>query len=188
MQKKLLNVGGGTKDIPINLQGSEAYEHHLLDIVPGEGVDIVMDARKLQDADELRDAYDLVYCSHNLEHYTAWEGSEVLAGFHNVLTPNGYAYIIIPDVQQALLAMFLKGENLTSVAYDSPGGPIRYLDIIYGHEAQAEMNEFMRHKTAFTEQSLAELCVSAGFEPENVYTHRVLSTFEIHCVAARREG
>ncbi len=60
--KRLLNVGGGSKSIPLpaELQG---FEHQLLDIDPAGKPDIVLDGRKLN---ELPAAdYDAVYCSHN---------------------------------------------------------------------------------------------------------------------------
>lgn len=63
--KKVLNVGGNSKTIPLALQYAE-FEHLLLDIDPKGAPDIVCDARQLTTLDASQ--FDAVYCSHNLEH------------------------------------------------------------------------------------------------------------------------
>ena len=66
--RSLLNVGGGSKTVAIPAYFN-GWTHHLLDIDPSGTPDIVCDARNLQSLEAGR--YDAVYCSHNIEHYTA---------------------------------------------------------------------------------------------------------------------
>ncbi|HET9736059.1 MAG TPA: hypothetical protein VFP62_12375, partial [Burkholderiales bacterium] len=64
--RKLLNVGGNTKDIPLP-ENYRGWENVLLDIDARGNPDVLCDARELT---KLAGAtYDAVYCSHNLEHY-----------------------------------------------------------------------------------------------------------------------
>ena len=86
MQRKVLNVGGGSKSIALPPQYAE-FEHILLDIDPSDSPDIVCDARSLQDLEP--EQFDAVYCSHNLEHYFWHDVPRVLDGFTHVLKPNG---------------------------------------------------------------------------------------------------
>jgi SAM-dependent methyltransferase len=169
---KLLNVGGASKSIPVP-PWYKNHEHHLLDIVSGEGVDLVADARRLHEMPELANMYDDVYCSHNLEHYTEAEADLVLKGFLHILKPGGVAFIRVPNIEGAMKKMFEKGVHLEDTAYVSPGGLIRYKDIIYGHGPQVEEglkqgNTFMMHKNAFSIQGLRDILTKAGFMKVNV--------------------
>ncbi len=73
--KKVLNVGGNSKDIPIPSQYS-GWQHVLLDIDPRGNPDIVCDARELMSMS--KNEYDAIYCSHNLEHYYRHDVRKVL--------------------------------------------------------------------------------------------------------------
>jgi ubiquinone/menaquinone biosynthesis C-methylase UbiE len=97
--KRVLNVGGNNKQIPLppHFQG---YEHILLDIDPKGSPYIVCDARKLTSLDV--DQFDAVYCSHNLEHYYRYDVPRLLAGFLHVLKEGGFAQIIVPDIQEVM--------------------------------------------------------------------------------------
>ena len=74
-KRKLLNVGGDNKDIPLPAE-LYALDHVLLDVNPRSEADLVHDARKLTDLEP--NQFDVVYCSHNLEHFYPHEGSRVL--------------------------------------------------------------------------------------------------------------
>ena len=64
--KRVLNVGGASKAIPIP-QHYAGWEHVLLDVDPNQEPDIVCDARELVELPA--GGFDAIYCSHNLEHY-----------------------------------------------------------------------------------------------------------------------
>lgn len=88
--KRLLNVGGNNKDIPLPPSYAD-FEHHLLDVDASRRPDILCDARQLKTLPAAQ--YDAVYCSHNLEHYYRHEVLPVLTGFLHVLKDDGFADI-----------------------------------------------------------------------------------------------
>ena len=92
--KKVLNVGGGSKQIQLPF-AYDGFEHVLLDIDPRGSPDIVCDARNLTTLDAGQ--FDAVYCSHNLEHYYRHDVQKVLTGFLHVLKDNGFVHIQVPD-------------------------------------------------------------------------------------------
>ena len=65
---RVLNVGGGSKDIPLPPHYA-GWEHVLMDIDPKGQPDLVCDARELPALPAGQ--YDAIFCSHNLEHYTS---------------------------------------------------------------------------------------------------------------------
>jgi SAM-dependent methyltransferase len=160
--RKVLNVGGGNKDIPLPTQ-YQGWQRVLLDIDPRGLPDVLCDARKL---DALPAAqYDAVYCSHNLEHYYPHDVPRVLAGFRHVLKPDGFAHIIVPDIAAVMSTAVEKRLDIGDVLYRSPAGPITVHDVIYGYgvEIESSGDDFYAHKTGFTEKSLSSALTAAGF-------------------------
>src|SRR5947209_7027786 len=98
---RVLNVGGASKDIPLPAR-YRGWQHDLLDIAPGPGVDHVVDARSMCSSMSPC-VYDAVFCSHNLEHYYAHELDLVLMGIRFVLKPGGSVHVVVPDVWQLLV-------------------------------------------------------------------------------------
>jgi len=160
--KKVLNVGGNNKSIPLPPQYA-GYEHLLLDIDPKGGPDIVCDARKLSDLQASQ--FDAIYCSHNLEHYYRHDVRDVLAGFQHVLKEGGFAQIRVPDMAEVFRAVVERQLDIDDVLYQSSAGPIMALDVIYGYSVQIERSgqEFFAHKTGFTQKSLLAALQRAGF-------------------------
>lgn len=160
--KKILNVGGNSKKIPLPPQYA-GWEHVLLDIDPTGSPDVVCDARGLSSLPG--SAYDSVYCSHNLEHYYRHDVEKVLAGFVHVLKDDGFAYIRVPDMD-ALFKMVVQNKlDIDDFLYQSPAGPITVQDVIYGYGVEIERsgNDFFAHKTGFTQKSLFLILQTAGF-------------------------
>ncbi len=111
--KKVLNVGGGpTRDLPIFYKG---WTQVLLDIDPQVKPDVVCDAKQMGKLP--RGAYDAVYCSHNLEHFYRHEVPNVLAGFQHVLKADGFAHIMVPDMNAVFEA--LKDRDINDTWYRS---------------------------------------------------------------------
>src|SRR6185437_5350811 len=102
MTKAVLNVGGGSKDIPIPDLYRD-WRHDMLDIDPRAGADVCYDARRLSDLHP--GTYHAVYCSHNLEHYYRHEALQVVRGFAHVLTDDGFAEILVPDLLSTMAAV-----------------------------------------------------------------------------------
>ena len=174
--RKVLNVGGGNKSIPLP-SGYDGWEHVLLDIDPRGEPDVVCDARKLTQLPASQ--YEAVYCSHNLEHYYRHEVPMVLQGFRHVLKPEGFAHIRVPDLFEAMRAVVQFGVDIDDPLYQSPNGPITVRDVLYGYDAEVERsgNEFYAHKTGFTKKSLSVMLDTCGF------THVAIGTGMLEVVA-----
>lgn len=160
--RKVLNVGGNNKNIPIPAQ-YDGWKHILLDIDPRGSPDVVCDARKLTNLPEAD--YDSVYCSHNLEHYYRHDVAKVLAGFHHVLKDDGFAYIRVPDIGELMQIVVQGGLDIDDFLYQSPVGPITVSDVIYGYgkEIEGSGQDYYAHKTGFTQKSLKSTLHNAGF-------------------------
>jgi hypothetical protein len=160
--KRVLNVGGGNKGIPLP-PAYQGWEHVLLDIDPKGGPDLVCDARELTTLPPGQ--YDAVYCSHNLEHYYRHDVPRVLAGFRHVLKEDGFAEIRVPDLADLMQTVVRRGLDVDDFLYESPAGPITVRDVLYGYGVEIERsgNDFWAHKTGFTKKSLTAMLVRCGF-------------------------
>ena len=162
--KRVLNVGGGSKSIPLPSEYG-GFAHVLLDIDPQGAPDIVLDGRRLGEL--APGQFDAIYCSHNLEHYFRHDVPKVLAGFFHVLKPGGFAQIRVPDLIELMRRVVQGKIDLEETLYVSPAGPIAPLDVIYGFGRQIETSgvDFFAHKTGFSDQSLSRAVERAGFSP-----------------------
>lgn len=180
--KKILNVGGNNKAIPLPPEYTE-FDHILLDIDPRGAPDIVCDARKLATLAPAQ--FDAVYCSHNLEHYYRHDVPLVLSGFLHVLKEGGVAHIRVPDMHEVMKIALAQDMDIDDILYQSPAGPIMVLDVIYGHTEEIEQSgqDFYAHKTGFTQKSLSNALRKAGFS--TIYT--VQGNYEITALAFKGE-
>lgn len=160
--KKVLNVGGNNKAIPLPSQYAD-FEHLMLDIDPRGSPDIVCDARNLESLESGQ--FDAVYCSHNLEHYYRHDVQKVLAGFLHVLKDGGFAQIRVPDIGEVMRVTVERGLDIDDILYRSPAGPITVLDVLYGYSIEIERSgqDFFAHKTGFTQKSLLTALRRSGF-------------------------
>jgi hypothetical protein len=161
-KRKVLNVGGNSKKIPLPPQ-YENFEHLLLDIDPLVEPDILCDARNLNQVKP--NQFDVIYCSHNLEHYYAHDVKNVLSGFKHVLKVGGMVHIIVPDLMGVMKDTVERNLDVDDILYTSVAGPILVKDVIYGFGKQIEASgvEFFAHKTGFTEKSLVKALLVQGF-------------------------
>ena len=163
-QRRVLNVGGQSRGIQLPTPYG-TFEQVLLDLDPSVGADIVLDVRELTTLAPQQ--FDAVYCSHNLEHVRQHEVPVVLAGFRHVLKPGGLAHIIVPDLQELMLACVQQGIDLDGLLYESPMGPITPLDVLYGHGGLIAQSgqDFYAHRTGFSRRTLANVVEASGFSP-----------------------
>ena len=146
--KKLLNVGGGTTPLPGQF---DEYEVTTLDISPEVKPDIVASMCDMGDIGQ----FDVVWCSHALEHIYPHEVNTALSEFLRVLVPGGHAVIFVPDLEG------LKADE--TPIYIDPTGPITGLDLIYGHRVAMRDNIYMAHHTGFVSVTLTAALLKAGF-------------------------
>ena len=178
---RVLNVGGGSKSIALPPHFRD-WEQILLDIDPRGGADLVCDARQLRERVDA-DAFDAVYCSHNLEHYYQHDVDRVLRGFLHVLKPQGFAEIRVPDIDELIKVMAKNGVELEQEIYKSAAGPISAHDMIYGYGREIEESgeDFYAHKTGFGRNSLLRALRRSGFG--EIYFAPPLSVLELHAFA-----
>jgi hypothetical protein len=177
---KVLNVGGNSKNIPMPTHYS-TWQQCYLDIDARYKPDILCDARELAGQEPAQ--FEGIYCSHNLEHYYAHDVKKVLAGFLHVLTPNGFAEVLVPDIRAVAQAMLEHNIDIDDQLYQSTAGPISARDVIYGYGVEIERTgqDFFAHKTGFTQKSLQNALNLAGFP----YVFLQLRFLEVRALAFR---
>jgi hypothetical protein len=157
---RILNVGSG----PVGIDIPPWYDGHditRLDINPGNEPDIELDARYVGVLGA--GSYDVVYCSHTLEHFYPHEAESVMRGFHHVLTDDGACDVFVPD----LGALLARGEplELSQVLYESPAGSVTVHDMLYGYSPyQANGHpEYQAHRSGWSDRRLGGLMQHCGF-------------------------
>lgn len=167
--KIFLNVGCGDKN---NIRLPECFQGHgwhqvRLDIDPSLEPDIVADITDLSRVKA--SSVEAIYSSHNLEHLNLHQVDTALKQILNTLKPGGFFLVTLPDIQ-AVAEWVVEGK-LMEVMYQSPMGPIRPIDVLFGHQGAIESgNKFMAHKCGFDKNSLAEALTVAGFQEVRVMT------------------
>jgi SAM-dependent methyltransferase len=133
-----------------------------LDVDPRQLPDVVGDMVDMRDVVPT-ESVDAVWSSHNIEHVFAHEVQLVLGEFVRVLRPGGFVLITTPDLQRA--AERIASGRLEEPLYESEGGPITPLDMVYGHgRAVADGFREMAHRTGYTARTLERKLLDAGFE------------------------
>lgn len=158
---KVLNVGGGgSREIPYIYSG---YEQDLLDIDASVKPDIVCDAKEMRKLKQGQ--YDAVFCSHNLEHFYKRDVPTVLAGFMHVLKKDGFANIVVPDMQNLFDCLVKGNMDIDDTWYMAGRNPISFHDVMYGWGAMmGRGNLYYAHKCGFTERSITKALRAAGFK------------------------
>ena len=161
--KRLLNVGGQSKDIPLLPIFEEVYEQDMLDIDPTHNPEVLCDAREMLHLPP--ETYDMIYCSHNLEHYSSVELADVLTGFYHVMKVGGRIAVIVPNARAVIYAMVSSGQSLEDECYVAQGGlSISYADILWGCKAVMQTGKpYYQHKYGFDPISLLTLMDAYGF-------------------------
>jgi predicted SAM-dependent methyltransferase len=158
------------------------WEEVRLDIDAGVKPDVVGSITQLESSFAAA-SFDAVWSSHVLEHLYAHEVYPALRQFIRVLKPDGFALIMSPDLEA--VAHHIIRYGIAAVAYDSPAGPIRPLDMLYGHTRAIEKGQVhMAHRTGFTAERLGNLLLSAGFSTVSTRTEN----FEICALALMVEA
>jgi predicted SAM-dependent methyltransferase len=182
--KRLLNAGSGPGPARriARMVGEQGWEEVRFDIDPEVKPDVLGSILDLGGSFEPQ-SFDAVWWSHVLEHLYAHEVFPTLRQFHRVLKPDGFALITSPDIES--VAQFIVEHGIAAVAYNSPAGPIRPLDMLYGHSrAIEEGHVYMAHRTGFTAERLGNLLLMAGFPTVSITTEN----FEVCALALMPEA
>ncbi|TWH64212.1 putative SAM-dependent methyltransferase [Azomonas agilis] len=178
--KKLLHVGcgmAGPERLPECFR-AEDWQEVRLDIDERVKPDIVA---SLTDLSPVADAsVDAIWSSHNLEHLEGCEVPKALQELYRVLKPGGFALITLPDLK-AIAQLIVEGK-LDSVIYTSPAGPIKAMDMLFGHQqAIAQGNQYMAHRSGFTRDYLGKKLLQAGFTEVRIVSGKSYDLWAIAC-------
>ena len=161
--KRVLNAGsGGLNNGALHTAfRSNGWKEVRLDIDPSAQPDIVGSFSEMRGV--VADlSFDAVWSSHSLEHLHTHQVIPALREFRRVLKVDGFALVTCPDLKA--IATLLLNSGSEAVAYQSRLGPIRVLDMIYGHARSiAEGRDSMAHNTGFTVERLGRVAIEAGF-------------------------
>lgn len=159
--KDVLHVGCGSATIKKMTPGFQQGSREIrFDINPEVKPDIVGTTADMRGVGD--DSVDAIYSSHNIEHVYAHEVKNVLGEFRRVLKRDGFLVVTCPDIER--VAAFVAEGKLTDPIYVSPAGPVTALDIIYGYGPSIEAGEeYMAHRTAFTQKTLIAALRAASF-------------------------
>ena len=181
-RKRMLNAGSGAtvaKRIAPLLSSGD-WEEVRLDVDSAVNPDIVGSVTELSQLFPAS-SFDGIWCSHVMEHLFAHEVHPTFVQFREVLKPDGFALILCPDLEA--VAKHVLDHGLVNIAYVSAAGPIRPLDMIYGHSRAIEEGKYhMAHRTGFSTERLGNLLLGAGFQTIAVRSEN----FEI-CALAQME-
>ncbi len=161
--KKFLHIGCGhlTKKSTIKYFDNDNWEEIRVDIDEKVKPDIVASMTDMKKI--LSNKYDAIFSSHSIEHIYTHEVDNVLKEFFRVLNEDGFLVITCPDMKA--VAKLVVEDKLSETAYNSSAGPIKALDMIYGHGDSLKRGlKFMAHKTGFTRKSLMSVLIKSGFQ------------------------
>lgn len=166
-RKVVLNLGSGNGDragLPAMFQG-EQWQQVRIDIDPDMSPDIITSNTDLSMIPDAQ--IDAIWSSHSLEHLEFHDVPGALQEMQRVLKPDGFALITLPDL--AAVAELVVAGRLTDVIYQSAAGPIRAIDMMFGHGGSlAAGKRFMAHRCGFDAQLLGESLLAAGFHEVRV--------------------
>jgi predicted SAM-dependent methyltransferase len=162
--KTVLNVGFGGSTIP-----DQMYTEDLADYR-----EISLDIDKMHNPDILADIYnishipdkfaDVAYSSHMIEHIHYFKVPAVIKELLRVIKDDGFVRFITPNMKT--VAIRLAGGKILDTVYDSPGGPISAMDMLYGsrYHTHRHISDFMVHKCGFTKEVFEDLAETHNFK------------------------
>lgn len=156
VDKTILNVGFGgcrlkdsifTEDLP-------QYREITLDKDIKYSPDLIADVNNIS---HIPNGYvDIVYMSHVLEHIHFFEVPILLKELLRITKPGGFVRVVTPNLKA--VSHSLNTGNLLETLYESPGGPVTGMDMIYGSRTSSfRGNDFMIHKCGFTEEVFTKI-------------------------------
>ncbi len=166
--RRVLNAGSGSATGAMHPAfDPSAWKEVRIDIDARNAPDIVGSISDMRGIVE-DGTFDAIWCSHCIEHLHDHEVLPALREFRRILSDSGFAIVSCPNLDA--IAKLLVSEDIESVAYLSPAGPIRLLDMIFGHSPSIATGHLhMSHKTGFTVDRLGRLAMNAGFAETRVH-------------------
>lgn len=145
-----LEIGGGSIKCP-------GYEQ--LDIIPGDGIDIVGDASNLYMIED--NTYDEIYCKNVIEHFPFSKTVEILVEWKRILKSGGKLICSTPMLL-GMIKDFLCGKNtFWEMQYRIYGG---------------QTTDYDFHHAGFDTNTIKECFTKAGFKDIKILSENDYST------------
>jgi len=178
----VVNAGSGhagSSRLPLHFDG---WREFRVDVAADTQPDLI---GSITDLSAIPDGIaDAVWSSHCIEHLYAHEVSQAMREFARILAPDGFACIIVPDLQA--VAEQVAADRMHDVLYESAVGPVTAHDMFFGlGAAVAQGHVNMAHKCGFTPTLMAERLRGADFA-EIIIRRR--PTLELAAVARKRRS
>ena len=151
-KKIVLNIGSGTTRLNSQIQYYNDWKELRVDVADCNP-DIVSDITHLKGVPN--NSVDSIWASHVVEHVYFHQLKDVFESMMRVLKDDGFAVVRVPDL--GAIAHLIQ-DKLLDKYYDTTGGPVSPIDMIYGHRGYIQTyNESMAHKTGFTKDSMSRI-------------------------------
>jgi SAM-dependent methyltransferase len=180
-RRVFVNAGSGTIGDTRLPPVFRDWKQIRVDVNPDLSPDLVA---SIHDLSEIPDGtIDAVWCSHCLEHLYPHQVPLALAEFRRVLRSDGFACMIVPDLQE--IAAWIANDQLHETIYESAAGPVTAHDMLWGFgPAIAHGILEMAHHCGFTPTVLLEYLKQAGFS--EIVLRRKQGTLELAGLALRK--
>lgn len=156
----ILNVGCGTTPLKNQTNAFDGWKELRVDSYENETVDLLSSITDLKEIED--ESVDALWACHVVEHCYWHDLPKVFNSMIRVLKKDGFAVIRVPDL--ASIADKIK-DGLLDTIYDSPGGEICVIDMIYSKREYVEKyGEGMCHRTGFTPKSMVQILQSLGIQ------------------------
>jgi SAM-dependent methyltransferase len=164
----LINAGCGPRGSARLPPLFDDWRQLRVDIDPGIEPDILTSVTDLSAIGSA--SADAVWSAHCIEHLFAHEVPSALAEFRRVLRRDGFACVIVPDLQA--VAQWIADDRLHETIYQSPAGPVTAHDVLWGFGPALELGHgAMAHRCGFTPTALLQRLSGCGF-PEVILRRR----------------
>ena len=176
-ERLVVNVGCGPRGgaLPPHFQG---WRELRVDVDAAVEPDIVADLTDLTAI--AAGSADAVWASHCVEHLYAHQVPAALAQFRRLLREDGFACLIVPDLQT--VAQQVAADRMHEILYHSHSGPITPHDVMFGYGAAiAAGHAAMAHRCGFTPGVLQQYFHDGLFA--EVVLRRRAREFELAAVA-----
>jgi SAM-dependent methyltransferase len=176
-ERLVVNVGCGPHGSPLPAY-FDGWRQLRVDIDESAAPDVLAD---LTDLSPIPGGIaDAVWASHCVEHLYAHEVSVALTEFRRILRSDGFACMIVPDLQT--VAQHVAANRMHEPLYQSASGPITPHDMLFGFGAAIAVGRTsMAHRCGFTPGMLEQYFHERVFA--EVVLRRRIPQFELAALA-----
>jgi len=181
-QKVMVNVGCGPSLVLTRTNFFHDWRQVRVDIEESVQPDIIADLTDLSPI--ATGSVDALWSSHCVEHLYQSQVPGALQEFHRILSDNGFAVILVPDLQA--VAERIVADKFDEPIYNSGMGPVSAHDMFYGFgPAIAAGQTSMAHRCGFTPTILVNLLNATSFAE---FAIRRLGSLELLVIARKSPG